>query len=124
MSKNKKKLVDPAVDDIVDVSPSGDVIQEQEAIMYLYTNEGNDAPAQSFLGMFYEGVLQNTLGIMRALNVETDKTELLLVGVNIDSNGSEVYPLARILTPEDLGRYKSPDGKGGWFDPNHKASDD
>ena len=115
-------LVDPTKDDIVDVTPTGEVVnteeQGQEAVMYLYTNDGNDAPAQSFLGMFYEGVLANTLGIMRALNTETNATELLLVGVNVDTNGSQVFPLARILSSEDLGKYNSPDGKGGWFKPS------
>jgi hypothetical protein len=116
------KLVNPKKDDIVDVDVEGNVVEapkEVELMMHIFSNQGADAPAQSLLRLFYEGAMLNTIGVMRALNTETGFEELLLVGVEQhDANNSSVYPLAKILDKGGLTRYKSPDGKGGWFEPN------
>ena len=115
-------LVDPKKDDITDVDAEGNAVEAPkpvELLMHIFSNQGHDAPAQSLLGLFYEGAMMNTIGIMRALNVDTNTEELLLVGVEQhDANNSSVYPLAKILDKGNLTRYKSPDGKGGWFEPN------
>jgi hypothetical protein len=115
-------LVDPTKDDISDVDSDGNVVEAPkpvELLMHIFSNHGHDAPAQSLLGLFYEGAMMNTIGIMRALNVDTNAEELLLVGVEQhDANNSSVYPLAKIIDKASLTRYKSPDGKGGWFEPN------
>lgn len=115
------KRVNPKVDDISDVDEEGNVVeaaQPVELVMHIFSNNGHDAPAQSLLGLFYEGAMMNTIGVMRALNEDTGLEELLLVGVEQhDANNSSVYPLAKILDKSSLARYKSPDGKGGWFEP-------
>ena len=120
----KSKLVNEAVDDVVDVDAGGNVVDkasEADAIslnMYIFSNNPNDAPAQSLLQMFYEGTLNNTLGMMRAFNTETGQDELLLVGVEHSVTGAiNTYPVAKILDRSAPARYKSPDGKGGWFEP-------
>lgn len=118
--RKAKKLIDVTVDDIVDVDTAGNVIEDEggvEANLYIYTNAGLDAPAESLIRMIYEGALTNTLGIMRALNVHTNETELLIVGVDVTDGGSTVYPIAKVLDHNDVNKYHSPDGKGGWFDP-------
>ena len=54
---------------------------------------------------------------MQAFNIETEKEELILVGVAADDNDKPVcFPLAKVLAAEDVKSYLSPDGKGGWFD--------
>jgi hypothetical protein len=124
-------MIDKSKLDISDVDEQGNVIPEPkvEAVpevelnMYIYSNNGHDAPAESLLRLFYEGALQNTIGVMRARVGDTDETALLLVGVAPkEGGGTQVYPLARILGQEDVANLKSPDGKGGWFDPEQAAN--
>lgn len=113
-------LVDKNKDDIVDVDDQGNVVQPLEPVelnMYIFSNNPNDAPAQSLLRLFYEGALQNTIGVMRAFNTTTGEDELLLVGVEQEGKAINTYPLAKILGREAPAVYKSPDGKGGWFEP-------
>jgi hypothetical protein len=87
-------------------------------ILYKFTNQTQAPELESLLAMFYTGAYENRLGIMQAKNLEADEEELLLVGVSIDANGkTDCYPLARLLKAEDVANYRSPDGKGGWFDP-------
>lgn len=86
-------------------------------IAYMFTNHPEQAPMiQGLLDMFYKGTYNNTIGIMSALNTETGKEELLIVGVEQLENGlTDTYPLARILGPGEHEIYRGPDGKGSWL---------
>jgi hypothetical protein len=53
---------------------------------------------------------------MLAKNKDTGEEELVLVGVNVTPDGTETYPIAKILGPEDVSKFIAPDGKGGWFE--------
>lgn len=87
-------------------------------ILYKFTNQKQAPELEALLAMFYTGAYENRLGIMQAKNVSTDQEELVLVGVSLDADGkTDCYPLARLLRAEEVGSYRSPDGKGGWFDP-------
>jgi hypothetical protein len=87
-------------------------------IAYMFTNDAKQSYLlQQLLDMYYRGAYSNTIGIMSALNTETEETELLIVGVSHDEDGlTNTFPLARILTPQEVGKYRGPDGKGGWLD--------
>lgn len=91
--------------------------EEVEFNQYIFSNNMTDPRLAMLLEMFYRGVLQNTVGIMLAKDVGNDgKDALLLVGVEANDDGTtSTYPLARILDPLEVGNYRSPDGKGGWF---------
>ena len=118
--KNFKKAEDKL--EISDVDTAGNVVEPETEIelqMHLFTNTANDAPAESLLRLFYEGALKNTVGMMRAKVAGTDETQLLLVGVEDHGGGNiQVFPLASILDQTSVSKYLSPDGKGGWFEPD------
>jgi hypothetical protein len=91
---------------------------ETGLIAYLFTNNVAQAPfLQQLLEMYYKGAYTNTIGVMSALNTETDKEELLIVGVMHTPEGlTNTLPLARILDPDEVANYLGPDGKGGWLE--------
>lgn len=99
---------------------------ESGLIAYMFTNHREQAPMiQSLLDMFYKGAYNNTIGIMSALNKDTDNEELLIVGVTQLENGlTDTYPLARILSPLEVARYVGPDGKGGWLTEDEEEGDE
>lgn len=99
--------------------------QEFSPVLYTFTNKEETGYLDSLLAMFYQGVYDNELGIMEAFNLETEQEELILVGVVPDENGKPIcYPVASVLKAEDVPKYLSPDGKGGYFseqDPTEAA---
>lgn len=96
--------------------------ETREVIMYTFTNKANTAPLESILAMFYTGTNSNTVGIMEAFNLATEEEELVLVGVQADEDGKPMcFPLAKVLKAEDVTKYLSPDGKGGYFDPFNES---
>ncbi len=87
-------------------------------ILYLFTNHKHTQDLEALLSMFYAGAAANQMGVMSALNTETGKEELILVGVQLDAEGkTDCFPLAKPLRMEDVGRYRAPDGQGGWYNP-------
>lgn len=87
-------------------------------ILYKFTNQEQAPELEALLAMFYTGAYENRLGIMQAKNVDLGQEELLLVGISLDADGkTDCYPLARLLKAEEVVSYRSPNGKGGWFDP-------
>lgn len=102
-------------------------VTEENAVEFnilTFTNKAPDPAAESLLRLFYEGAITNTIGVMRAAHIDTGEEVLLLVGVAPKENGtSDVFPLARVLNHNDAFAYKSPDGKGGWFDPEPVVKD-
>ncbi len=89
-------------------------------ILYKFTNHEDSPHLDSLLAMFYQGAFDNQLGIMQAFNLTTDEEYLILVGVAADENGKPVcFPVAKVLSAEDVPNYLAPDGKGGWFDPRN-----
>lgn len=83
--------------------------------LHAFTNDKTNPIIIKQLEMFYQATLASRIGIMHAKNVETDKIETLLVGVDITPEGPITYPLAKILGEEDLNRYLPPDGNGGYL---------
>lgn len=93
--------------------------ETNEITLYTFANHHPAPELEVLLRMFYRGASENMLGIMQALNVATNTEELVLVGVSLDEKGNtQCYPLASLLSREQAPNYRSPDGKGGWFDPN------
>lgn len=93
---------------------------EVEMNMYVFSNIAHDAPAMSLIQMFYDGVLKNEVGIMRARVAGTEDTVLVLVGVSKDEDGSvNCYPLAKILDAEQATYLESPDGLGNYNVPTY-----
>lgn len=98
--------------------------ETNEITLYTFANHHPAPELEVLLRMFYRGASENMLGIMQALNTETNAEELVLVGVSLDSKGNtQCYPLATLLSKEQTPKYRSPDGKGGWFDPSAEVAD-
>lgn len=90
---------------------------QHSPVLYKFTNAESSPNMDSILAMFYTGVYDNRIGIMEAFNLETESEELILVGVELDENSKPIcFPLCKILRAEDISKYLSPNGKGGYFD--------
>lgn len=89
--------------------------KEVDVNLYVFSNDTKDEGTVQLLQMFYRGAFTNSVGIMRALNTETDKVESILVGLEVENGETKLLPLAKILEPTDVPNYLSPNGKGGWF---------
>jgi hypothetical protein len=94
--------------------------REVDINLYVFSNDMKEEGTVNLLQMFYRGAHENTIGIMRAKNLETGEIESLLVGLDIPKPGSgestRTYPLAKILPPDEALKYRSPDGVGGYFE--------
>lgn len=89
-------------------------------ILYTFANRQPAPELESLLAMFYTAVVNNTLGVMQALNSETGSEEVILVGVGVDAEGkTQCYPVARVMSMEDTFKFRAPDGKGGFYDPQN-----
>lgn len=97
--------------------------QPQHApVLYKFTNKAESPNLDNILAMFYRGVYDNRIGIMEAFNLDTEEEECILVGVELDENNKPIcFPLCKVLRAEDVTRYLSPDGKGGYFDMLNQA---
>lgn len=70
--------------------------------------------ANEMLKMFYNAAFANQIGLMFAKNSETDKVEGLLVGLAVDGDDFNCFPLAKVLTSDEAAIYLAPDRSGGW----------
>jgi len=85
----------------------------KEVVLNVYTNQPTKHQ-YDLLEMFYRGTYGGTIGLMEAMNKETDTLEMILVGIAYEDGKQVTYPLARILKPEEVSLYLAPDGKGGY----------
>lgn len=97
-----------------------DTVEENDkgVIAYMFAND-KSAHAHLFplLKMFYDGVYDNTVGIMQAFDKDENKEVLLLVGITHEMDGTtSTIPLAKILMEEALDNLEIPDGQGGWME--------
>ena len=87
-------------------------------VLYKFTNHKESAALDNLLATFYVGVMNNTLGIMHAHNVETGEEDIILIGIELDADGKpDCYPIAKCFSAEEARLYLAPDGKGGYYDP-------
>ena len=87
-------------------------------VLYKFTNQVDSSELDNILAMYYQGIYSNSVGIMTAWNLETEKEELILVGVTLDGNGkADCYPIAKVLEAEAAGNYLAPNGMGSYYDP-------
>ena len=83
---------------------------------WCFTNDKSNPAIRHLFRMFYESVMSNKIGVMHALNTETNKIETIIVGIEL-SPAKEVmtWPIAKVLTEEQQGCYKAPDGSGNYL---------
>jgi hypothetical protein len=106
--KSMEQLMQPA-EAVVD--PTGIEMTE-----WTFTNDKTNPAISHLFRMFHESVFANKLGVMHALNTEDNKVQTLLVGVEITEDKQVItWPIAKILTEEEQGKYKAPDGNGNYL---------
>lgn len=94
------------------------IARDPEVNLYVFSNNPRDEAAFQLLQLFYRGALENSIGLSRMKNTVTNTEELVLVGVDKDEEGKpRLFPLAVALNPTTVKPYVSPDGVGGWFEP-------
>lgn len=82
---------------------------------FIFTNDQTNPFLQQILHAFYDGVLNNKLGVMQAKDAESGDLVTLLVGlVRTEEGGINCFPLAKILDGNAAEKYLAPDGNGGW----------
>lgn len=92
-------------------------------ILYVFSNRHPAPELEHLLSLIYQGVYDNKIGIMQAQDSETDEETLLIVGVDVGEDGkTQCYPLCTLIKAEDVTRYRSPDGKGGFYDPEDEEA--
>ena len=121
MNEDMSHLTEEEIQEIVEVA-EGKIKEAEhpdgkEIVEWIYTNDkaGKNVMRQLF-HLFYSGVFANRVGIMQCLDTETDKIETILVGISHTAEDSVVtWPIAKVLTEGEQGRYLAPDGNGGYL---------
>lgn len=91
--------------------------EHREVIEWLFTNDKTNPAAINIFRIFHQVTYANSLGVMHAKKKDSDEIVTLLVGVDIQDDGSiQTWPLAKVLTPEEQNSFVSPDGEGGWLE--------
>ncbi len=102
-------------DDILETSQAAVSEDAQKYKLMIFSNDKSNPFPSKQLEMFYRAVIANKVGIMHAKNVETDAIETLLIGFEQDAGELITYPLAKILSGDELNLYLPPDGEGGYL---------
>lgn len=92
---------------------------EVGVIAYIFSND-HDAVGRllPLLRMFYNGVYENSVGIMEVMDKRTGKPALVLVGITHEDDGTTTtVPIAQVLNEAAVDFFELPDGEGGWMDP-------
>lgn len=106
--------------DAKDIADAGELaaegpIEGTKFNLNIFTNDKQNPFAVKQLEMIYQAMLGSRIGLMHAKNTLTNKIETLLVGVDHVDGGINTYPLAKLLTEEDMNIYLPPDGEGGYI---------
>lgn len=89
--------------------------KKKEVTFDLFVMSNTPSPRHyALIQMLYDGAFNNEIGLMEALNSETGSTELLIIGavLNRETGKMDTFPLARVLDPQDVQKYRAPTGTG------------
>lgn len=107
-----KELLADIMPEVTEVThPDGIEMQE-----WVFSNDKTNPAPRGLFRMLHMSAFQNKLGIMHALDPESEKVVTLIVGVDHDENGGVIcWPLAKVLTEDEQKAFKSPDGNGNYL---------
>lgn len=91
-------------------------VQKDDALLvteWIFANKENPALFQLFHSL-YHAVHQNKIGVAHCKNRADGSISTLIVGVEETEEGTQLYPLARILNEGEMEHYLAPDGNGGY----------
>lgn len=114
MSENTEQ----AVSNVIPFPTREELAARLEGVQFaewIFSNDKANPFPQQVLHMFYDGILNNKVGVMAAKDKESGDPVLILVGIMKDEEGNVgCFPLARVLQGEEAGSFYAPDGHGGW----------
>ena len=88
---------------------------------WIFVNDKQNPWPRRLLDMMYQGVGEESLGVMVAKHADTGEEATLLVGIMREGSNITVHALARMLNAEEAVQYLAPDGEGGYID--HRKSE-
>lgn len=109
------------IEEMVEVAITGEVHEAQhpdgKPIRELcFTNDKTNPFIRQQFHIWMQASYANAVGLMHAKRKDTGEIHTLLVGVEVQEDGSiATYPLAKILEPEEQNKYLAPDGEGGYI---------
>jgi|SRR5690625_286192 len=94
-------------------------IMENDMTPHVYSNDPHNPVPYGLLDILYRQVFENRVGIMQAKEVSTGKEVpvICFVGDREDEDVA-LYPIARMLTEDEVGNYRAPLGEGKWHEPD------
>lgn len=114
-AEESSEVVEEALKFLEGVSP---FITENDMIPHVYSNDKYNPVPYGLLDILYRQVFENRVGIMNAKEVSTGKEVPVICFVG-DRDGDDValFPIARMLTEDEVGNYLAPLGDGEWHEP-------
>lgn len=126
---DKTELTEEEINEILEVA-NGNVKEAQppegvEMVEWIYSNDKSDKnPIRQLFHLFYDGVFKNRIGLMHCLNTETKEIDTVIVGIQTTDKGVGTWPLARVLTEDEQGKYLAPDGHGSYLGLQENSGND
>lgn len=108
------EVVDEALKFLEGTAP---FIMENDMTPHVYSNDPYNPVPYGLLDIVYRQVFENRVGIMHAKDSTTEEVVPILCFVG-DKDGDDValYPIARLLTEDEVGNYLAPIGDGEYFE--------
>lgn len=86
----------------------------QSMVEWTFSNDKSNQAIRQLFHLLYDGVFKNKIGVMHSLNRDTNLVETLIVGIDATDGNVAAWPIAKLLTEEEQGKYASPDGNGSF----------
>lgn len=81
---------------------------------WVFANDKTNPAVRNLFHMFHQAAFVNQLGFMVARDKQTGALTTLIVGVQQDSDGLNLWPMAKVLTETEQNNYEYPDGEGNY----------
>lgn len=92
-------------------------IMENDMVPHVYSNDPYNPVPYGLLDILYRQVFENRVGIMHAKDAATgDVVPVICFVGDRDNEDVALYPIARMLTEDEVGNYLAPVGDGEYFE--------
>ena len=92
-------------------------IMENDMVPHVYSNDPYNPVPYGLLDILYRQVFENRVGIMHAKDATTgDIVPVICFVGDRDNEDVALFPIARMLTEDEVGNYLAPVGDGEYFE--------
>lgn len=92
-------------------------IMENDMVPHVYSNDPYNPVPYGLLDILYRQVFENRVGIMHAKDATTgDVVPVICFVGDRDNEDVALFPIARMLTEDEVGNYLAPVGDGEYFE--------